>query len=193
MEKEEILAWVERHDKKNFWWIQQEKEIGDFLRKTKILTRDDLIKIMEWKFASDHRLQSIQVKYAKLVTEQHLNKISSEVFNLGVNQDLRRINLLCLFKGIGPAVASVILTFYDPENYCVGDFHIYQELFGFRPKVLTSDMYLKILNKLRAEARKHNLRTRDVEKAYFIKNCETTPCKKIPSGPLKRSKRPPMS
>ena len=173
MEREEILEWANKHDKKNFWWLQQEKEIGDRLRETKILSKEDLIKIMEWKFESDHRRKTVQVNYAKVVNEQHLNKISNEVFNLDTNQDMKRINLLCLFKGIGPAVASVILTFYDPENYCVVDFHVYQELFGFRPKFLTPEKYIRLLGKLREEAKKYNLRTRDVEKAYFMKNCET--------------------
>ena len=103
-----------------------------------------------------------------------LEKVSNEVFNLEINQDIKRILLLCGFKGIGTAVASVILTFYDPENYCVVDFHIYQELFGIRPNPLTPEKYVRVLKRLREEARKYNLRTRDVEKAYFLKNCETT-------------------
>ena len=154
MEREEILEWVEKHDKKHSWYIQQEKEIGDRLRETKNLSKEDLVKIMEWKFESDHRRRVVQVKYAKLVNEQHLSKISNEVFNLEINQDLKRINLFCLFKGIGPAVASVILTFYDPKNYCVVDFHIYQELFGVRPQSLTPEKYVRLLKKLREEAKK---------------------------------------
>jgi len=178
MEREEILEWVDKHDRKNFWWIQQEREIGDRLRETKKLSKDDLNKIIEWKFESNPLVKTIQLNRMKKVNEQHLEKVSNEVFNLDVNQDMKRITLLCGFNGIGPAVASVILTFYDPENYCVVDFHVYQEVFGFRPKYLTPEKYIRLLGKLREEARKYSLNVRDIEKAYFMKNCETTTCRK---------------
>ena len=178
MEREEILEWVDKHDRKNFWWIQQEREIGDRLRETKKLSKDDLNKIIEWKFESNPLVKTIQLNRMKKVNEQHLEKVSNEVFNLDVNQDMKRITLLCGFNGIGPAVASVILTFYDPENYCVVDFHVYQEVFGFRPKYLTPEKYIGLLGKLREEARKYSLNVRDIEKAYFMKNCETTTCRK---------------
>jgi len=178
MEREEILEWVDKHDRKNFWWIQQEREIGDRLRETKKLSKDDLNKIIEWKFESNPLVKTVQLNRMKKVNEQHLEKVSNEVFNLDVNQDMKRITLLCGFNGIGSAVASVILTFYDPENYCVVDFHVYQEVFGFRPKYLTPEKYIRLLGKLREEARKYSLNVRDMEKAYFMKNCETTTCRK---------------
>ncbi|MCJ7634670.1 hypothetical protein MUP77_20055 [Candidatus Bathyarchaeota archaeon] len=177
MEKKDVLDWVEKHDKKNFLWTQQEKEIGDRLRATKKLSKDDLKKIIEWKFESNALVKTVQLNRMKKIGEQHLEKISNEVFNLHVNQDLKRIMLLCGFNGIGPAVASVILTFYDPQNYCVVDFHVYQEVFGFRPKYLTPELYIRLLGKFREEARKHGLNVRDIEKAYFMKNCETTSCR----------------
>jgi len=173
LEKEEILEWVEKHDRKNLWWIQEEKEIGDRMRKTMKLSKDDLSKIMEWKFESNALVKTVQLNRVKNVDEQHLEKISNKVFNLDVSQDMKRIMLLCGFNGIGPAVASVILTFFDPQNYCVVDFHVYQEVFGYRPKYLTPEKYVRLLGKLREEAKKYNLKVRDVEKAYFTKNFET--------------------
>jgi len=174
VEKEEILGWIEKHDKKNVWWIQQESEIGDRLRKTKKLTKEDLIKIMEWKFESNALVRTVQVNHAKRIDSQLLEKVSNEVFNLGIDHDVQRIVRLCGFKGIKTAVASVILTFYDPENYCVVDFHLYQELYGIRPKILTVEKYIRVLRRLREEAQRYGLRTRDVEKAYFMKNCQET-------------------
>ena len=178
MEKKEILEWVGKHDKKNAWWIQREKEIGDKLRRTKMLSKEDLVKIVEWKFESNALVKTVQINRVKLINEQHLGKISNKVFDLDVSHDMERITLLCGFSGIGPAVASVILTFYDPENYCVVDFHVYQEVFGFRPKYLTPEKYIRLLGKLREEARKYSLNVRDMEKAYFMKNCETATCRK---------------
>ena len=177
MEKEEILEWVEKHDRKNTFWIQQEKEVGDELRKTEKLSKDNLIKIIEWKFESNPLVKTIELNRVKRVNEQLLAKISNEVFNLDPSQDMKRIMRLCGFEGIGPAVASVILTFFDPENYCVVDFHVYQEIFGIRPKYLTPEKYVRLLRKLREEAKMYSLKVRDVEKAYFMKNCEATPCR----------------
>jgi hypothetical protein len=177
LEKAEILEWAEKHDRKNVWWIKQEKEIGDKLRKAKKLSKDDLIKIVEWKFESNALVKTVELNRVKRLYEPNLEKTTNEVFNLGIDQDMKRITLLCGFEGIGPAVASVILTFYDPENYCVIDFHVYQEVFGFRPKYLTPERYIQLLTKLREEARKWNFRVRDVEKAYFMKNCEAQPCR----------------
>jgi hypothetical protein len=177
LEKAEILEWAEKHDRKNVWWIEQEEEIGDKLRKAKKLSKDDLIKIVEWKFESNPLVKTVELNRVKRLHEPHLEKTTNEVFNLDINQDMKRITLLCGFEGIGPAVASVILTFYDPENYCVVDFHVYQEVFGFRPKYLTPERYIRLLTKLREEARKWNLKVRDVEKAYFMKNCEAKPCR----------------
>jgi hypothetical protein len=51
-------------------------------------------------------------------------------------------------------------------------------VFGFRPKYLTPEKYIRLLGKLREEARKYSLNVRDMEKAYFMKNCETTTCRK---------------
>jgi len=132
---------------------------------------------MEWKFARHALIKTVQVNHAKRGNSQNFEKVSNEVFNLGFNQDMKRIIFLCGFKGIKTAVASVILTFYDPENYCVVDFHLYQELFGIRPQPLSPEKYVRVLRRLREEAQKYSLRTRDVEKAYFMKNCETTSCR----------------
>ena len=44
-------------------------------------------------------------------------------------------NLTRLF-GVGPALASTLLTFYDPEQYGVFDIHVWREIFGKEPSNL---------------------------------------------------------
>ena len=74
---------------------------------------------------------------------------------------------------VGPAVASTILTFYNPKEYGVFDIHIWRELFGKEPKNLfTTENYLKLLAELRGLANKYGLDTRIVEKAFFKKNID---------------------
>jgi endonuclease III-like uncharacterized protein len=171
MEREEVLKWVQEHDRNNLFWIQQEKEIGDRLRESKRLSKDDLKKIIEWKFESNALVKTVELNRVSSVNEEMLEKVSNEVFNFDVSEDMKRIERLCDFNGIGPAVASVILTFFDPQNYCVVDFHVYQEVFDFKPKAISVEMYLRLLSKMREEANRLNLTVRDIEKAYFAKNC----------------------
>ena len=60
MDKSEILFWSNKYDKDHPWWVQEEKRLGDKFRKVKILTKDDLLKVAEWKFKGlKGRLQKI--------------------------------------------------------------------------------------------------------------------------------------
>ena len=169
MEKHEIIEWRDRHNKEYASGIEVEQNVGDRLRVTKELSKDDLNKIIEWKFDTDGRIRTRELNLVSTVDEHVLKKVSNEVFNLKVEQDKERIERLCEFSGIGVAVASVILTFFDPENYCVFDFHVWQEVFGGRP-AYTIENYTLLLSKLREEAKIHGIKVRDVEKAYFKRN-----------------------
>jgi len=81
--------------------------------------------------------------------------------------------LLDEIPSVGPAVASVILTFYDPQNYGILDIHVWEELFDGKSKnFCTIPNYLYLLEKLREIAKTHNLPVRTVEKALFKKNKE---------------------
>ncbi|MCW4045963.1 MAG: hypothetical protein NWE99_00160 [Candidatus Bathyarchaeota archaeon] len=170
MSKKEILELARVHDEKNAFWVQMENEIGESLRKTKILTMLDLEKIIEWKFESNALVRTIELRRIKKNSNEQLAIVSKEVFNLNETQDAKRIEQLCTLSGVGTAVASVLLAFYDPENYCVIDFHVFQEVFGHRPKGPTISEYLMLLDRIREEAREHGLTTRIVEKAYFTRN-----------------------
>jgi hypothetical protein len=68
---------------------------------------------------------------------------------------------------IGPAVASTILTFSDPKNYGVFDFHVWQEVFNEKLKGYTVKNYIKLLYKLREIANKYDVEVRTVEKAFL--------------------------
>jgi len=166
----EIIRLRNEHDRQYLNEIKKEKEIGDALRASKFLTKTQLDEIIHWKFDSDGRIRANELRLVKSIDDQTLKKVSNNVFNSDTNHDFERIELLRGFKGIGVAVASVILTFYDPENYCVFDFHVYQEVFGVRPEYATAE-YVNLLIRLRIESKKCGVSTRDVEKAYYRRNC----------------------
>ncbi len=176
MDRDEILKWSTDYDKDNRAnWVTREKELGDKFRRTKTLTMADLVEIVEWKFEF---LKGRRIRTLKYVDKNSNEEVSacSQIFNLTPSQDSLRIGILDNLHGVGPALASVILTFYDPKNYGVFDIHVWREFFGKEPKNLfgTSSYYIKLLSELRTIGNKYNLNARTVEKAYFKKNTENS-------------------
>ena len=171
MERKEILRLAAKFDQQNAFWLSQEKEIGDRLRATLELKKADLIKIIEWKFESDGRIRAAELRRASGINEDFLVATSKSVFGIGIDRDLERVEFLCCLRnGIGPSMASVILAFFDPDNYGVLDFHVWEELFNEKRRVLTSHDYVRLLSRLREDATRTGLQVRTVEKAYFMKS-----------------------
>lgn len=171
MECKKILEWANKHDSKEAFWMQKEKEIGNRLRASKELTKSDLIEIIKWKFEGLEGRKKRELNLVAGINEQVLKKVSNVVFNMNTSQDRERVELLCsLDHGIGPAVASTILTFFDPKNYGVFDFHVWQEVFNEKLKGYTVQNYIELLSKLREIANKCRIEVRTVEKAFYAKN-----------------------
>jgi hypothetical protein len=175
MDKDEILKWNIKYDKEYPKWTIKEKELGDKFRKTKTLTKADLVEIVWWKF---EWLKGRRDRTLRFVEKNSVEEVSacSQVFNLTPSEDIFRIGVLDNLQGVGPAIASVVLTFYDPKNYGVFDIHVWREFFGKEPKNLfgTRKYYLKLLCELRMIGNKYDLNARTVEKAYFTKNYENS-------------------
>ena len=175
MNKEEILNWAKRYDKDHPVWTQTEKELGDKFRKTKEVTKDDLKKVVEWKFMDLPTWKEDRLKDVDKIDDDEIRRRSREVFGKAEN-DSDRVNKL-KFSGVGTAIVSVILTFYNPKEYGVFDRHVWQGLFGEQPQdfftkefYANTENYLMVLKRLRDEAEEYNLDVRTVEKAYFKKH-----------------------
>jgi len=105
--------------------------------------------------------------------DEEIRRISNLVFASRSSSDSYKVNNLCTLHGVGPALASTILTFYNPKEYGVFDIHVWRELFGREPSFLfTAKNYLKLLTELRKIARRFDLDVRIVEKAFFKKNID---------------------
>ena len=173
MEKEEILNWSKKYDVDHPWWTQKEKELGDKLRSSKELTKDDLVQVVEWKFKTVLGRKTRVLRLIAKNNDTDVRRISSELFRFDSKIDSYNLNSLCVLSGVGPAVASTILTFYNPKDYGVFDIHIWRELFGEEPRNLfKTGNYLRLLTKLRQIACKYDLAVRTVEKALFKKNLD---------------------
>lgn len=173
--REEILDWNRKYDEDHPWWTQKEKELGDKFRRTKELTKDDLIQVVEWKFKDLKGRKDRVLGFIAKNDDSLVRRISSDVFGTTVKDDSYRIDSLQMLDGVGPALASTMLTFYDPKKYAVFDIHIWREMYGKEPKNLfTTENYLKLLTDLRRIANNCNLDVRTVEKALFKKNIDET-------------------
>ena len=167
------MRWCRKYDKDQGWWAQKEQELGARFRKNKVLTREDLAQVVEWKF-KDAENKKAKVLEAVLKNEDALlARISSQVFSITGAEDSYRMNSLTMLNGVSPVLASVILAFFDPKNYGVLDVHVWRALLGNEPPNLFSTQnYLKLLAALRKTAGKHNLDARVVEKAFFKKSLD---------------------
>ena len=175
LSKEEILNWNRKYDKDHPWWVEKESELGDKFRKTKEVTKSDLLQVVEWKF-KDLPWKNDRLKDVANIDDTEIRRKSHDVFCMSSENDLDKVNGL-KFYGVGTATISAVLTFYNPEEYGVFDRHVWREFFGKEPKneyLWTAENYLKLLAELRKIASQYSLNARTVEKAYFKKNLYET-------------------
>ena len=177
MEREEIINWSNRYDKEEDLYNKIEDEIGETIRKQRFLTKENLIEIIKWKFQG--RLLGRQKRILNLIqdiSEEEIEAVTKEIFS--IEDDVLRLEKLMTLRGIGIALSSVILSFYNPQKYYVYDIHVYDEIFGTnaqsRPNNMFSDTkyFFDILGKIREMSENYNLPVRLIEKALFKKNLE---------------------
>ena len=173
--KEQLIELCKKYNKEEDQWNSLlEKQLGSKIRTSKEMSKKDLIEVVKWKFATNpHRLKR-ELNLIGKINDKEIRQFSKLAFD--TEDETLRIKHLMKIKGVGLAVASAILTFYDPMKYGVFDIHIYDELFNTTPKTRPKDisnnpeLYIKLLEKLREIANEHNLNVRIVEKALFKKN-----------------------
>lgn len=172
LSEQELLKWSRKYDDEQSLSDKNiESHIGNRLRSTRELSKMDLYEVIKWKFEGFKGRQMKVMRRAELTDDIVLRRVSKLVLNLDKKYDEYKIDLFCVFDGIGVAVASTILAFYDPENYGVFDIHVWRELFGKQPKNLhTTSNCLHLINELRKIGARYTLPVRIVEKAYFKKN-----------------------
>jgi len=84
-------------------------------------------------------------------------------------KDDDRIKTLREINGVGVALASTILTFYNPKEYCIYDIHVMRGVYGETPNnmFISNKHYLKLLQDLRMISVETKIPVRTIEKAYF--------------------------
>jgi hypothetical protein len=169
--KGEVVKWSSMYDRKADPWDQKtEFEVGSRLRRRGSLSKTDLKTMVRWKF---HRLPGRRaIVLGRLSDVPNSNIETTFLRAIAAPDEGLRLKDLDDLPGIGPAMVSVILTFYEPEEYGVLDIHVWRELFGPEPSSLFqgSRCLMMFLQELRTIAARHAMKARTVEKAIFQRN-----------------------
>jgi hypothetical protein len=144
LDKEQVLYWSQKYDEEeDLYNTGLEQQLGDKLRRTKELTKDELCQTVGWKFQGQLQgRRDLILKRISPVDDAIIRTVSRESFN--EQDDSIRIKKLMGraggIPGVGLALASVVLTFYDPKNFGVYDIHAWREMFGKEPEDLFSNI-----------------------------------------------------
>ncbi len=165
--------WSRKYDKAFGWQAQRERELGAKFRKNKSLTCKDLASIVEWKFKDVAERQARSLALVARNDETTVNRLTSQALSIPGCEDSYRMNCLTLLEGISPILASVILAFFDPKQYCILDQHTWKALLGnVPPNMQTTQNYLVLLAVIRKTAAKQNLDVRVIDKALYKKGID---------------------
>ena len=172
MRKNDYIYWKKKYNNEE---DTENKRIEENLRKkinkNKFLSKEDLILIIKWKFQGNlSGRQKIILNIIKNEEAFLIEGLSTLAFKS--EKDEIRLKLLSCIKGVGNALSSVILAFYDPYKYGVLDIHVWREMFGKEPKDIFSNQKraINFFNELRKISKKIGLPCREIEKALFKKN-----------------------
>jgi hypothetical protein len=173
VDKADFLMWNRKYDKAFGWQAQRERELGSKFRKNKVLTCKDLASIVEWKFKDDAEKKTRSLELVARNDEANVSRLTGQALSVPGCEDSYRMNCLTLLEGVSPVLASVILTFFDPKQYCILDNYTWKALLGnVPPNMQTTQNYLKLLAAIRKSAAKQNLDVRVIDKALFKKGSD---------------------
>jgi thermostable 8-oxoguanine DNA glycosylase len=172
LEKAEIEKISSKYDEKYPEVVQKEEELGKKIRKDKEIGKETIYEIVRWKFSSLPGRIKRTFNLLEEISDEIIMETTRKALSDNLSEDDKRIKELRKIRGIGISLASVILTFYDPERYCIYDIHVVRELYGKEPKYMfkNNKYYLELLQDLRELGQKTGLEVRTIEKAVFLKN-----------------------
>jgi hypothetical protein len=96
-------------------------EVSDGIAARAFLTRDDLMQVGRWK-------SSRSADHLERNSDQDIEELTRLAL---VSPDRLKERVLCLLRGVGPPVASAILTVAYPERFTVMDVRVLEVLHTF--------------------------------------------------------------
>lgn len=164
MEAADIREWSNRYDEQYAPELQSiEKTLRKALDQQERLTQDQLEDVIRWKLNGQPGRRDRYIERMRTVPDEYVRR-TTEAALLSDDPKIQ-LETLSSIPGIGSATATVVLMFYDPTNYAVGDRYIMDTLFE-KDRGMRANDYPDILDELRdRNPGDFNLRT--VEKAYY--------------------------
>jgi len=164
MDAEEIQDYSQRYDEgysEEHGEIEQ--KVHDVLDNEGQLTQGDLEDVIRWKLGNQPGRRDRYIEMMRSTPEEFVQHITEAAL---LPEDPKiQLQTLSSIPGIGDATGSVVLAFYDPTTYAVGDRYIIDALFGEGRGFRRSD-YSDLLDELR-ERNPGEFDLRTVEKAYY--------------------------
>ena len=140
-----------------------EEEVGASLNENGHLTQDELASVVKWKLDNQPGRRDRYIKMMRSTPEEFVQQVTGAAL---LPEDPKiRLQTLSSIPGIGDATATVVLAFYDPTTYAVGDRYMIDVLFGEDRGFRRSD-YNDLLEELR-DRNPGDFDLRTIEKAYY--------------------------
>lgn len=164
MDKDDIEKWSKRYDDEYEQRLQAiQDDLYSALHDRGYLTQDEVVDAIRWKLDAQGGRRSGNIEKVRKLPEEFVEKVTETA--LLVEDPKVQASTLDSIPGVGAATASAILTFYDPENYAVGDRYLMDEFLD-KDRTMGIADYPKILQALQdRNPGGYDLRT--VEKAYW--------------------------
>ena len=165
--------WCRKYDKAFGWQAQRERELGSKFRKNKAINLQGFGFDCRMEIQRRHRKEGASLELVARNDEANVTRLTGQALSVPGCEDSYRMNCLTLLEGVSPILASVILTFFDPKQYCILDTYTWKALLGnVPPNMQTIQNYLKLLAVIRKSAAKQNLDVRVIDKAFFKKGSD---------------------
>lgn len=164
MDADEVREWAKSYDESYDSILHGiEQTLQEALHEQGYITQDQLRDVVTWKLDNQAGRRSGNIERVNRVPDEYVRRVSEAA--LLVDDPEVQLKTLSSIPGIGYATATVVLTFYNPERYAVGDRYMVDVLLGEDRQMRVTD-YPKLLSELRAR-RPTGFALRTVEKAYY--------------------------
>ena len=162
----DVETWSEEYDANYDDDLRKIEDcLNESLPEQRYITRAQLERVVEWKLAAQPGRRDRNVERLSGVPDEFVRRVSEAA--LIVDDSKLQLKTLSSIPGIGNATATLVLAFYDPANYAIGDRYIVDALLGEDRAMRLTD-YPVILDELR-DQNPGNFDLRTVEKAYYQK------------------------
>jgi hypothetical protein len=164
MDADEVQEWAKSYEESYDEVLHDiEQTLHKALQAQGHITQEQLRDVVTWKLDNQAGRRSGNLDRVNQVPDEFVRRVSEAA--LVVDDPKVQLKTLSSIPGIGYATATVVLTFYDPERYAVGDRYMVDLFFDEDRPMRVTD-YPKLLSELR-DRNPGGFELRTVEKAYY--------------------------